>query len=305
MERRSARRRSRSCSGVAQHTTAATSCGWRAARSSASSAPSETPAIAVRGAVPRSAASASSADAIQSCQLVRARSSGVVPWPARRAARTGKPAPASASPSERTSAGVAVKPCSRRQPSGRLPARANPSTPGEVSTLGEDLGLHVERTLLPRAFLQVIHEGLQGVLLLLLQQRGPQVVLRLGEPGRVGRDALLQRHDHGVVARGVDLGAERVLLGEREGVVPEIRGGPQLGYDARATLERPGVVDLQALLRGGLLESDVLCPREQLLSLLLGEDVATRLLGVVARSLAEVRDGRDLGIDALDRLEEI
>src|SRR5881397_1158689 len=171
-----------SSSGVPQRTRADTSAGRVAARWSARSAPSDMPATASAGTSRRRRSAPSATDANQSVQRVPARSATSVPWPARRTARTGKPAAASASPSGRISSGVAVKPWTRRQPTERDPPSANPSpAPGLP---GNDL----ERTFAVRALLQVIHVGAQHRLLLLLEQALAERVLGGGKAGHVGGD---------------------------------------------------------------------------------------------------------------------
>ena len=300
------RRRSRRRSGVPQQTTAATSRGRRAARRSVSSAPSETPATTVRGVSARRAASASSADASQSRQSVRARSAGVVPWPGRRTARTGKPAAASASPSGRTSSGVAVNPCSRRQPSGRGPPRAKPSTPAAASTLGDDVGLDLERALLPRALLQVIHEGLHGVLLLLLQQGGPEACPSR-RPGRQDRRRCAPSAPsppRRCPRRRPSCRAGDPCVSEKASF-RRSAAAPSFGTTPARRSKGPVSSTLRPCSAAALSSPISFARASSFSACSLARASPRACLASVDRTRAELGDGRQLRIDPLDRLEQI
>ena len=191
-----------------QQTSAATVVAAGAtARWRASSAPIDMPTTTMRA---PSAARAPSArprpTRTSRASSVRARSAGVVPWPGRRTARTGKPAAASASPSGRISSGVAVKPWTSRQPSGRGPRqREAVDAGGGVSPRRAASVWTSSAPSLLRALLQVVHEGLHGVLRFCCSRVSRRRVLRVGEAGMSAGDALLQRDHHRVAARGVDL----------------------------------------------------------------------------------------------------
>src|SRR5262245_1335865 len=300
--------------GVRQRVSAATSARRVAARWSASSAPSDMPATATRAASARRRPRSCSTDAYQSRQPVLARSSMLVPWPASRTPRTGNPRAASASPSGRISSGVAVKPCTRRQPRARVPGSAKPSTTATDLAAGQLVAVYLERALLVRALLQVVEVRGHRRLALLLQERRPEPALRRLEARHVRRRAALERGDDRVARRGVHPGCERRLAREREGVGAKIGNGTELRNRGGATVEGAALVDGETAVRGRVREPDFLRPREELFAALLCRRLAPLATDVGEHARPHVRERRrvrldpvegDQHVDRLLRLDEI
>src|SRR5581483_10164751 len=269
-------RASPSRSGVPQSTSAATAAGRVAARWSARSAPIDSPTTATRATSRARRACSASTDAYQSVHAVRARSVTVVPCPASRTPRTGKPRAASASPSGRISQGVPVKPWTRRQPSGRVPGSAKPSTTGDLAALAAagGVGPDLERAFAQRALLEKAEVRGGDRVPLLLEQAVAELVLLRGELRRVGRQALAERDDDRVAAGGVDLRRERRGGVERECVRARRRDVGELRREGAAALEGPGLLDLHPRLGRRAVEADLLRAAEESFAAL-----ARRLLG--------------------------